>query len=100
MLDEATLLRLRAACGDTNPAYVENILAMNDARFGEWLTNRVTRLGQQTVAELAALLSGDLPDRRGHSELGFRVIEVDLKLFLFVLKERHAKFVATENTPS
>lgn len=100
MLDDATLARLKTACEDANPAYVENILAMDDARFGEWLTNRVTRLGQQTVAELAALLSGDLPDRRGHSELGFRIVEADLNLFLFVLKERHAKFLAIENTPS
>lgn len=100
MLDEATLVRLRATCGDTNPAYVENILAMDDARFGEWFAGRVTKLGQGAVAELAALLAGDHPHRRGHSELGFRVIEVDLRLFLFVLKERHAKFVAIENTPT
>lgn len=100
MLDEATLIRFKKACGDTNPAYVENILAMDDTRFGEWLTGRITRLGSGTVAELAALLAGDHPDRRGHSELGFRVIEVDLRLFLFVLQERHAKFIALENTPA
>ncbi len=79
---------------ETNPLYVENILAMDDVRFGAWLATAITSLGTGPATELAHRFCRS---NRGVIEFGMRVVSSTMKLYAFILEERRKKFTAIDN---